>query len=1821
MSEIFTHASQATAYSSEDAINISGDDLLSLLETLRRDGFPIGVKEYIAAQEILIACCHQEDLEPTRLRNWLAPVLCTNSDEQRFFYQRFAEWLQQLLPPQPIHKNIPQPHKTQLDKDVKKARPWKWLIIAAALMAALVLAPLLPVKKETSQTNSATEPGLDQATPTQPKSPVKPEPVKQKTHGPQLIIDGRVNDLEGGEISGATVTVIKNLKGHQYTVSSIAFNPAGSKVVTASGDNTARLWSIKNGQEQAHLKHGDSVNSAQFNADGSLVITASSDNTARIWNAKTGEEVKRLLHGDWVNSAVFSQNGSRVITASNDNTARIWNVNDGQEVASLSHDYKVYYAEFSPDGRYVVTASGDGTARIWEVPSGREFAKLFHDGPVTSASYSADGKYIVTASADETARVWDAGNAQELAVLEHTGAVNSARFSPDGLLVVTASADKTARVWENTKGQELARLHHSAWVNSARFSSDGQRVVTASWDKTARIWNAHDGVELSRLLHDRTVYSATFSPDEKLLATSGGNSAKGVSWPVLLQLTNSDTSGNFTLSTQITGETQLSISHPDYQLAPLLNLPKQYGKLTVNSLNAPRLAQWLDTFIQNPQLTRIILALLPLLAVSTWWLWRRKRRQLILERRSVRNVDALAGITIPEPPHKLYRDEFFVRARIEARRHQASGQGDLDADATVDETIRKQGWFSPVYKTRLRLPAYLALIDRNGFRDQQSRMIDEFLDRLENGGVEVDRYYFDRDPRICVSGVRGNKTRRTLRELAGRYAAHRLLMFSDGSGLLNPITARPSPWTEQFSAWSERALMTPVPAFHWASREVELARLGLRVLPATPAGLLAFVEQLSESKNSSPISSAQLTAQLPNQMTAQWCEQFPEIITAHPARWLQADEPQADDIELLLTQLKHYLGADSYRWLCALSVYPELDWYLTLYLGLHLKTKDDKSLLDETALLRLLRLPWLRRGYIPDWLRLHLIKELNRNDEETIRGFLRELMRDQLEAPDSRFHLDIAQPSGGIHKRDWTRFFTDMLRTEPEDSPLQDLVFVNFLLGKRPQSLQVLAPSSWRRLVYEQGLSALGFRERAGFLLAMGMSALLVLGTLPLIQFAESFQNSDTPSQIIEQDWQPAKSPSQEISQANSQAPAESVEKFEPATKIADPSAFPPDHTAVYSMTKNAMTIGEHKVSLRRQKDGSWLYQSQSKPEGFLSFFIKTAAKAETTLEKIQGQIKPQSYKYTNRETKQNTLLNFSWNINWADYLVNETAGSLKITDETIDNLSLYLRLMSDLKTGQTFLSYNVFEKGKIVNYRFEILGEDTIETDAGQYNTLKLRGRRNESEQSMMIWFAPELHYLPVKISSADQSEDVFDNVLSNSDISLTRVTGSITGKPAKPVAQQTTKEMKLAKPAYKLKDVFTEKDRFSVRKLNLNKNGRFLEMHKGGQINATLQINHNCPKCGGAINQIIVGLAGEERAQACIWNGGQTSRGWQTVKFKLDIPDAPGDYEIRTRYAQAYNCNDALGWWKVDRPTGPGIKSTIGVVSVKKGDAKPVKPDEADTQSTDQAQQNTTPQPTDWMNAQNISTLNKKWNTKVWAFYNKNIKGRYPFNRRSTRNVSLEDFTKFFGPDGIMQQFTENELAPYIDTTRKTWRWKNNDPLNNPGFTKEALRQLQQAASFRLSFFINGLTPTARIQLKPLRLDKSVRRFILEFDNQRLTYSHGPKFWKKIQWLGTRNKHRVRYIFEDLNGKTTQVEKTGPWAWLKILDQADIKKTQQSYIKILTLTADVFSVSYKYKEESYAHSTRPSFRQFKLPESLINPNTNSEQSRPKPPTSINVR
>jgi hypothetical protein len=142
-------------------------------------------------------------------------------------------------------------------------------------------------------------------------------------------------------------SLITTFKGHTGGVLSAAFSSDGSKVVSASGDNTVKLWDVKTESLITTLEgHTRIVLSAAFSSDGSKVVSASEDKTVKLWDVKTGRLITTLEgHADIVWSVAFSPDGSKVVSASNDKTIKLWDVATGKFIVDFRSLRSKYFSQ------------------------------------------------------------------------------------------------------------------------------------------------------------------------------------------------------------------------------------------------------------------------------------------------------------------------------------------------------------------------------------------------------------------------------------------------------------------------------------------------------------------------------------------------------------------------------------------------------------------------------------------------------------------------------------------------------------------------------------------------------------------------------------------------------------------------------------------------------------------------------------------------------------------------------------------------------------------------------------------------------------------------------------------------------------------------------------------------------------------------------------------------------------------------------------------------------------------------------------------------------------------------------------------------------------------------------------------------------------------------------------------------------------------------------------------------------------------------------------------------------------------------------------
>jgi WD40 repeat protein len=151
----------------------------------------------------------------------------------------------------------------------------------------------------------------------------------------------------------------------------IAVTPDGKTVISASSDNTIKIWDLRTGVFsfisnfiKRRLKftikgYSSSVYKIAVTPDGKTLISHSFDKTIKIWDLGTGTE-KFTLHSSSVRAIAVTLDGKTVISGSSDNTIKIWDLATRKEIATFTGESPILCCAVAPDGVTIVAGEDSG---------------------------------------------------------------------------------------------------------------------------------------------------------------------------------------------------------------------------------------------------------------------------------------------------------------------------------------------------------------------------------------------------------------------------------------------------------------------------------------------------------------------------------------------------------------------------------------------------------------------------------------------------------------------------------------------------------------------------------------------------------------------------------------------------------------------------------------------------------------------------------------------------------------------------------------------------------------------------------------------------------------------------------------------------------------------------------------------------------------------------------------------------------------------------------------------------------------------------------------------------------------------------------------------------------------------------------------------------------------------------------------------------------------------------------------------------------------------------------------------------------------------
>lgn len=119
---------------------------------------------------------------------------------------------------------------------------------------------------------------------------------------------------------------ICRMTGHQKLVNHVSFSPDGRYIVSASFDNSIKLWDGRDGKFIATFRgHVAPVYQTAWSSDCRLLVSCSKDTTLKVWDVRTRKlSVDLPGHQDEVYAVDWSCDGAKVASAGKDKKVRLW---------------------------------------------------------------------------------------------------------------------------------------------------------------------------------------------------------------------------------------------------------------------------------------------------------------------------------------------------------------------------------------------------------------------------------------------------------------------------------------------------------------------------------------------------------------------------------------------------------------------------------------------------------------------------------------------------------------------------------------------------------------------------------------------------------------------------------------------------------------------------------------------------------------------------------------------------------------------------------------------------------------------------------------------------------------------------------------------------------------------------------------------------------------------------------------------------------------------------------------------------------------------------------------------------------------------------------------------------------------------------------------------------------------------------------------------------------------------------------------------------------------------------------------------------------
>ncbi|XP_068964860.1 denticleless protein homolog isoform X2 [Petaurus breviceps papuanus] len=323
---------------------------------------------------------------------------------------------------------------------------------------------------------------------------------------------------------------------HWNAIFDLAWVPGEHRLVTASGDQTAKIWDVKAGELIGVCKgHQCSLKSVSFSKfEKAVFCTGGRDGNIMVWDTRCNKKDGFYRQ---VNQISGAHNTSDKPTPLKSKKKQI-----SRGLAPSDFQQSVTVVLFQDEHTLVSAGAVDGVVKVWDL---RKNYTTFRQEPLACKSFpypgsstrklgysslilDSTGSSLFANCTDDNIYVFNMTGLKTSPVAIFSGHQNSTFYvkssiSPDDQFLISGSSDESAYIWKISEPwcPPTLLLGHSQEVTSVSWCpADFTKIATCSDDNTMKVWRLKRGPEEKPVVDKHTLVGWAYQKktEDRILA-------------------------------------------------------------------------------------------------------------------------------------------------------------------------------------------------------------------------------------------------------------------------------------------------------------------------------------------------------------------------------------------------------------------------------------------------------------------------------------------------------------------------------------------------------------------------------------------------------------------------------------------------------------------------------------------------------------------------------------------------------------------------------------------------------------------------------------------------------------------------------------------------------------------------------------------------------------------------------------------------------------------------------------------------------------------------------------------------------------------------------------------------------------------------------------------------------------------------------------------------------------------------------------------------------------------------------------------------------